>query len=161
MVRNPGPGTLQGGAVRLTLSAKVANNLGALQKGLAQLAERLGHSGCASGCDILHFGLEREFTISSAVELNPQPLPPSGDMLSLDSRSVQLPQDPVPCRPVSVSMPPAVLGNIDSLNSVIATVLGKLGCGACCSGFDIAFQREIDHFAVDSKLNVQGFGSFR
>ena len=28
------------------------------------LAERLGHSGCATGCDVLHIGMEREFTVN-------------------------------------------------------------------------------------------------
>ena len=54
--------TMHGGTVRLTMSAKVAGDLGALQKGLKSLAERLGHPFCATGCDILHLGMEREFT---------------------------------------------------------------------------------------------------
>ena len=64
--------TRRGGAIRLTLPARVANDLGALQKGLKSLAERLGHPQCATGCDILHFTLEREFTLTDAVALNPQ-----------------------------------------------------------------------------------------
>src|SRR6185295_7534791 len=64
------------GAVRLTMSAKVANDLGALQKGLKSLAERMGHPQCATGCDILHLATEREFTLGADVSLNPQPLPP-------------------------------------------------------------------------------------
>ena len=58
---------LKGGAVRLTMSARVANDLGALQEGLKSLAERLGHPSCATGCDILHLMLERDFTLGGAV----------------------------------------------------------------------------------------------
>ena len=70
---------IRGGAVRLTISAKVAGDLGALQKGLKSLAERLGHPACATGCDILHLGMEREFAfggLGGEAALNPQPLPP-------------------------------------------------------------------------------------
>src|SRR5262245_57533873 len=72
---------VRGGTVRMTMSAKVAGDLGALQKGLKSLAERLGHPSCATGCDILHLGAEREFTFGGGVNeaaLNPQPLPPQG-----------------------------------------------------------------------------------
>lgn len=68
--------TRRGGAVRLTLSAGVANDLGALKRSLKLVAERLGHPACATGCDILHMGLEQEFSLGDAVQLNPQPLPP-------------------------------------------------------------------------------------
>ncbi|MCB6178637.1 hypothetical protein LHP98_10905 [Rhodobacter sp. Har01] len=46
---------------------------------------------------------------------------------------------------VRVSIPASVAGNIDGLKKSIATVLGKLGCPACCSGFDIRMelQREL------------------
>src|SRR5216683_6481571 len=64
------------GTVRLTMTARTANDLGALQKGLKSLAERLGHPACATGCDILHLATEREFTLAGANEVNPQPLPP-------------------------------------------------------------------------------------
>jgi len=127
---------------------------------LKDLAGRLGHPACATGCDLFHIGIEREFTMSSASELNPQPLPPvSNDMFAQVSRA--LPQDPVPARTVNVSVPAAVLGNIDNLNRVIGKVLGKLGCAACCSGFDIAFRRELDSITVDEQLNIHGFGNFR
>jgi hypothetical protein len=46
------------------MSAKVANDLGALQ-GLKSLAERMGHPACATACDILHLATEREFILVS------------------------------------------------------------------------------------------------
>jgi hypothetical protein len=139
----------------MTMAAKVAGDLGALQRSLKSLAERLGHPACATGCDILHLGMEREYTFGGAggeVALNPQPLPPRESFA-----------DPVPepWRPVTVAIPDKVSRDINLLTKATATVLGKLGCGQCCSGFDILFRREVDMLAVDENVNVQGFGRYR
>ena len=147
--------TMHGGTVRLTMTAKVAGDLGALQKGLKSLAERLGHPACATGCDILYLGMEREFTLGGAgeeVALNPQPLPPRDHLVAHAM--------PDPWRPVTVAIPDKVSSDIDALTRTAAAVLNKLGCPQCCSGFDILFRRELDLLAVDEKLNVQGFGRF-
>ncbi|HTN48968.1 MAG TPA: hypothetical protein VMK32_06015 [Burkholderiaceae bacterium] len=143
---------LRGTAMRLTLAAGVANDLNLLKKGLKDLAERLGHSACATGCNSLHLNLERDFAVRldhNAVALNPQPLPPIA--------TVALPQDPIPLR---VTAPGAVFDNIENLSSAIEKVVGRLGCAACCSGFDIFFQRELDGFAFDAKLGMKGTGRF-
>jgi hypothetical protein len=138
--------TRKGGVVRLTLSAKVANDLSALQRSLKLVAERLGHPACATGCDILHLGLEEEFTVGDAVALNPQPLPPRS--LSLDQRM----------QPITVTIPDKVSGNIDALTRAAGVVLGQLGCAACCSGFDILFRREINTIALNENGEVAHFG---
>ena len=146
---------IRGGAVRLTISAKVAGDLGALQKGLKSLAERLGHPNCATGCDILHLGMEREFALGGLggeVALNPQPLPPRELFLAGPL--------PDPWKPVTVAIPDKVNRDINALTRATAAVLNKLGCGQCCSGFDIIFRRELDLLAVDENLNVRGFGQF-
>lgn len=143
---------LRGASMHLTLSVGVANDLTALKTGLKDLAERLGHSACATGCNELHLNLERDFAArisNNAVALNPQPLPP-----------IALPTDPVPWKAVRVAAPATVFDNIEHLGSVIEKVLGRLGCPACCSGFDILFQRELDGFVVDAKLGIQGTGRF-
>ena len=149
--------TMRGGAVRVTMAAKVAGDLGALQKGLKSLAERLGHAACFTGCDILHLGMEREFSLGGRgdeVALNPQPLPPRDLVFAAGPT-------PDPWQPVTVSIPDKVSRDINALTRATAAVLGKLGCGQCCSGFDILFRRELDMLAVDEKLNVQGFGRLR
>ena len=138
--------------MRLTLSASVASDLGALRMGLKDLAERLGCPECATGCNELHLLLERDFVVSrtkEVVALNPQPLPPIG-----------LPQDPIPWKTVRVSAAHEVMDNIDALSSTLENVLGHLGCPACCSGFDILFQRELDGFIVDAEQNLRGTGRF-
>lgn len=142
--------TRKGGAIRLTLPAKVANDLGALQRGLKSLAERLGHPQCATGCDILHLGLEREFLLTDAVALNPQPLPPSPDPLRFGPL-------PDPWR-ITVTIPDRVNNDIGALTKAVAVVMDKLGCKPCCSGFDILFRREIATIALDEQLNVVRFG---
>jgi hypothetical protein len=142
---------LQGGAVRLTLSARVADDLDALQGALSRLAERLGHPSCATGCDTLFLQLERAFTLDTAAELNPQPLPPVG-------AERFLPSDPTP---VEVNLPDRVSSDIGSLQKAVALTLGRLGCPACCSGFDIAFRRELDLISFDENLGIQASGRFR
>lgn len=137
--------TRRGGAVRLTVSAKVANDLGLLQGALKNIADRLGHTACATGCDIFHIGQEVEFGIND-VALNPQPLPP---------RALSF----IPARgTITVTIPDKVNSNIDLLNKAVANVLGKLGCEPCCSGFDILFRTEINTLALDEKAGVARFG---
>ena len=138
--------TRKGGTVRLTLPAKVANDLTLLQRGLKSIADRLGHPACATGCDILHLMLEREFSLTDAVALNPQPLPPGGPDLTGAVRQI------------TVSIPDKVNGNIDALTKAVGVVVGKLGCTPCCSGFDILFRREINSMALDDKGEVARFG---
>ena len=138
----------KGGALRLTLPAKVANDLTALQHGLRSIADRLGHPACATGCDILHLALEEEFTINpgSTVELNPQPLPPR----EFSAASLM--------RQITVTVPDKVSNDIEALIKAVGVVVGKLGCAPCCSGFDILFRREINSMALDEKGQVARFG---
>jgi hypothetical protein len=144
------------GAIRLTMPARVANDLNALQNGLRSLAERLGHPKCATGCDILHLLLEREFSLSEKVELNPQPLPPREPHPDPWVRPVG-----DAARTVVVSIPTKVNSDIESLTKAVASVVDKLGCRPCCSGFDILFQRELEVMAVDEHLNVSTLGRSR
>lgn len=59
------------GTVRIVVPADVAFDLGRLQKGLANLAERLGCRPCLSGADCT-FLLEREFIVDPAsLEVRP------------------------------------------------------------------------------------------
>ena len=52
-----------------------------------------------------------------------------------------------PVAPVTVHLSKP-LGSIDDAHKVVASVLGKLGCGGCLSGFDIRFTQE-RNFAVN------------
>jgi len=150
---------MRGGTMRLTLPASIAGNLGDLKASLKSLAEKLGHPACATGCDILHLQLEREFLVRKAgndVELNPQPLPPR---IHLGSGTLGS-SDPMPYRTVTVTMPGEAFNDIKQLTTAVERAVGKLGCAPCCSGFDILFRHEMDVIALDKQLNAQGFGQF-
>ncbi|MEA3039554.1 MAG: hypothetical protein QOE79_2067 [Sphingomonadales bacterium] len=42
-------------------------------------------------------------------------------------------------RAVTVVLPHGNIGSIDHVHRIVASALGKLGCGGCFSGFDIRF----------------------
>jgi hypothetical protein len=145
---------IQGGVVRLTLPAKLAFDLGALRESLRDLAERLGHAGCATGCDVLHIGMEREFTVNQERKLAAHGLSSHDEVMA--------PGFPGPWKtPVTVTIPERVSGNIESLQRAVELAVSKLGCAPCSSGFDVLFRHELDLIAIDEKLGVHGFGQYR
>ena len=145
----------KGGAVRLTLSAQVANDLKALQGSLRDLAERMGHTSCATGCNPLFIELEREFSVRPRGEFEEQVR-----SFSKPTPHVKFaPQDPIPAFPVLV--PQDITDNLEALQKAVAVAVGKLGCSECCSGFDIAFIRELDMLHINENLEAQGFGGLR
>jgi hypothetical protein len=61
-----------------------------------------------------------------------------------------LPQDPVPIRRVNIYVTREVAFNLEKLNQVTRTVLGKLGCEGCHSGRILDFH-VIEDFVVNPK----------
>jgi hypothetical protein len=60
-------------------------------------------------------------------------------------------------RVVQVTLPAEVANNLEKFQRVQKDILGKLGCMACCSGWDIRWD-VFQNFHVDEKLNViEGF----
>jgi len=55
---------------------------------------------------------------------------------------------------VRVSIPKELAYNLDRFQEVQKNILGKLGCRACCSGWDIRWEFE-RRFLVDNQLNVR------
>lgn len=53
-------------------------------------------------------------------------------------------------REVRVVLPGEVAFNLGKVLKTLPKVLGRLGCPACCSGFDIRFTMERD-FAINPK----------
>ncbi len=56
-----------------------------------------------------------------------------------------------PIRPVAVgggtvvvTVPSKGVNNIEAVNKIVANTLGRLGCAACLSGFDIRFKQVRD-----------------
>lgn len=64
-----------------------------------------------------------------------------------------------PSGPVRVTIPAAVAYDLPSLQKGIASIVGRLGCGACCSGFDITFQQERE-FVINEKLEISPVARF-
>ena len=50
---------------------------------------------------------------------------------------------------IRVVIPTDVAYNVGKLTKTIKDLVGVLGCSACCSGYDIAFQTS--HFVADPK----------
>jgi hypothetical protein len=57
-------------------------------------------------------------------------------------------------RSVQVTIPAEVAFDLDSFQKVQRDILGRLGCMACCSGWDIRFDIE-RRFVVDANLEVR------
>lgn len=55
---------------------------------------------------------------------------------------------------VRVSIPSEIHSDLAKFQRVQKEILGKLGCPACCSGWDIRFNVQ-KQFLVDGKLAVQ------
>lgn len=60
---------------------------------------------------------------------------------------------PTPERAVRVALPAKVAYNLESFQKIQASILDRLGCPACCSGWDIRFDT-IRSFSVNEKLRV-------
>lgn len=61
---------------------------------------------------------------------------------------------PFPDRTVRVSLPAKVAYDLKAFQKVQASILDRLGCTACCSGWDIRFD-VVRSFVVDEKLNLR------
>lgn len=57
---------------------------------------------------------------------------------------------------VHVTIPSSVAFNLEKIQQIQKNVLGRLGCQACCSGFDIRFIQEMDFKFNEKAELVQG-----
>ena len=62
--------------------------------------------------------------------------------------------DPMPGRVVHVAVPAKIHNDLASMQKLRASLLTRLGCTGCTSGWDIRFDT-IRDFVVDEKLNIQ------
>jgi hypothetical protein len=58
---------------------------------------------------------------------------------------------------VRVSVPASAYFKLDAIQKIQKDILGRLGCLACCSGWDIRFDLQ-RQFLIDEKLNVREIG---
>lgn len=61
---------------------------------------------------------------------------------------------PFPERTVRVAVPAKLTFQLDGMQKITASVLGRLGCPTCHSGWDIRFD-VMRSFVVDEKLNIR------
>lgn len=52
--------------------------------------------------------------------------------------------------PITVNIPGRGVDNLEAVQKVVANTLGRLGCGACLSGFDIRL-RQVRDLVVNPK----------
>lgn len=58
---------------------------------------------------------------------------------------------------IRVSISPSVYFKLDAIQKIQKDILGRLGCLACCSGWDIRYDLQ-RQFIVDEKLNIREVG---
>ena len=58
-------------------------------------------------------------------------------------------------RTVVVTVPHTIVNDLDKIQRIQKSVLGRLGCLACCSGFDIIFREEMEFRANEKAELVQ------
>ncbi len=130
--------------VRLTLPASVANDLEGLQRSLSELAGRMGHPMCASGCNPLYLETERDLILDEQHGLRAGPGP--------------WPWDPALGNRLDVFVSESVTYDIELLQRTVAITAERVGHPHCCSGYDIAFRRESEAIAINDRMEVRGFG---
>lgn len=62
-------------------------------------------------------------------------------------------------RTVRVTIPASVAFDLDRFQEVQRSILDKLGCRACCSGWDIRFDLQ-RRFLVDEQAKIREVGTF-
>jgi hypothetical protein len=65
--------------------------------------------------------------------------------------SKEFASNPMPGRSIRVIVPASVANNLEKMQGITKTVLGRLGCTPCHSGFDLRFLTE-----EEFKFNEQG-----
>lgn len=80
--------------------------------------------------------------------------PPASEAPMSPESKVAIDTVPLPERTVRVTVPARIAFDLGSMNKVTASILGRLGCPGCHSGWDIRFDIA-RNFAVDEKLNVR------
>ena len=61
---------------------------------------------------------------------------------------------------VRVSIPVSVASDIGGLRKSMGSILEKLGCSACCSGFDIFLERQREVLVADGLRGKARLGAF-
>lgn len=71
----------------------------------------------------------------------------------MDISSLAIGTWPTPEKVVRVTLPAKLAYDLGSVQKIQASILDRLGCAACCSGWDIRFDIARS-FSVDENLNI-------
>ena len=74
--------------------------------------------------------------------------------MAKSKRSVAIDTVPLPERAIRVTVPAKVAFDLGAIQKVQGSILDRLGCPACCSGYDIRFDIARSYL-VDEKLNIR------
>lgn len=141
-----------GGAIRVSMPAKVANDLDNFKKGVVAFAEQLGCPECFSGFDCT-FESERDFVIDARLRVKANPIRVGkGFSRGASKREVTIPMHP--SKEFDLDW---ILKRIDILGRGLGQHWEQGGIAFCCSGFDVTFGREIE-FLLDDDGNLNPGG---
>jgi len=111
---------------------------------------------CFSGADCT-FQLERDFVVDEKIAVRSLPSVASDPMPGRRGTVEEITPIPIPRQTVTATLAGEVSGDLDRLQQAVAAVAQRVGCPACCSGFDLTLRNELN-FVVDGQLNVRGVG---
>lgn len=77
-------------------------------------------------------------------------------MKDIDSNNFQSLRMGISKDVIQVSLPASAYFELDRFQAIQKDILGRLGCPACCSGWDIRYDLQ-RRFQVDEKFNVREF----
>lgn len=126
-------------AVRVSIPASVAGNLGSLKKSFASILDRLGCPACCSGFDI-RMELQRELALSKSFKETAR----IGGWAGIRR---DIPR-------VSVGVKPAAVNTINEVNAMLDKLADLTGHPACATGCDIWLNME-ELFVIDQNLAVE------
>ena len=123
-------------AVRVSIPASVAGDLGSLKKSFASILDKLGCPACCSGFDI-RMELQRELALSKSFKETAR----IGGWAGIN-RSIPK---------VSVGVKPAAVDKIADVNAMLEKLADLTGHPACATGCDIWLNME-ELFVIDQNL---------
>ncbi len=126
-------------AVRVSIPASVAGNLGSLKKSFASILDRLGCPACCSGFDI-RMELQRELALSKSFKETAR----IGGWAGIRR---DIPR-------VSVGVKPSAVNSINEVNAMLEKLADLTGHPACATGCDIWLNME-ELFVIDQNLAVE------
>jgi hypothetical protein len=126
-------------AVRVSIPASVAGDIGSLKKSFASILDKLGCPACCSGYDI-RLELQRELAVSR----NFKEIASIGGWAGIKRHVPQ----------VSVGVKPAAVAKLADVNAMLDKLADLTGHPACATGCDIFLNME-ELFVIDRNLAVE------